>query len=149
MRKLSRQKKIFSSLSEVNKVTTAVVRAAAQRLKHGKSDPYYSFSSDCIKNSPDELFNLISILLKEFLMHGHVSFFLLLATLVPIIKNKGSNNSSKNYRLIAISSLVLKLLDWVILLLYGERLQLDDLQYAYQQQCSTTMCTWGVLENVG
>ena len=45
-------------------------------------------------------------------------------------------------------SLVLKLLDWVILLLFGESLGVDQLQFAYQEGASTTMCTWVVVETV-
>ena len=42
----------------------------------------------------------------------------------------------------------MKLFDWIFLLIYGEKLELDDLQYAYQPGCSTTMCTWSVLETI-
>ena len=43
---------------------------------------------------------------------------------------------------------MLKLLDWVIILLEGESLGLDELQFAYQAGCSTTMCTWAAIETV-
>ena len=86
---------------------------------------------------------------QSFLSHGHFSLYLLLATFIPILKDKlGSINNSKNYRSIAISSLVMKLFDWIFLLLYEEKLELDDLQYAYQQGCSTTMCSWSVIETI-
>ena len=66
--------------------------------------------------------------MRMFLIHAHVSSYLLLATLVPIIKDKlGDSCSSKNYRSIAISSLVLKVLDWIIIILFGVCLGLDDL----------------------
>ena len=60
----------------------------------------------------------------------------------------GSINTSKNYRSIAISSLILKLLDWIILVIYGDVLGVDQLQFAYQPGCSTTMCTWTVVETI-
>ena len=47
------------------------------------------------------------------------------------------------------SSVFLKILDWVIFIFFGEILGLDSLQFAYQEKCSTTMCTWGVIETVG
>ena len=56
--------------------------------------------------------------------------------------------SSKNYRSIAISSLILKLIDWIFLILFGVSFSLNDLQFAYQAGSSTTMCTWAVLETV-
>ena len=46
------------------------------------------------------------------------------------------------------SSQVLKLLDWVILLLFGESLGVDQLQFAYQPGASTTMCTWAAVETI-
>ena len=139
-----------SHAHDVKKVTPEIVKEAAMRLKDGKSDPVHILSSDCIKNAPDILFKLLSDVIRSFLFHSHVTIYLLLATLVPIIKNKlASINTSKNYRSIAISSLVLKILDWVILTLFGERLGLDELQYAYQPGASTTMCTWAVIETIG
>ena len=130
------------SIHDVNKVTPEIVKEAAMNLRDSKTDPTFSFSSDCIKNGPDNLFSHLSIVIKTFLIHGKVTFFLLLATLVPLIKDKlGSINESKNYRSIAMSSLILKLLDWIILLLFGDSLGVDELQFAYQPGSSTTMCT--------
>ena len=136
-------------LNDVDKVTPDVVKEAAQNLKDSKSDPTYNFSSDCIKHGPDALFNLLSIIIKSFLVHGKVTLFLLLATLVPLIKDKlGSINESKNYRSIALSSLLLKILDWIILLLFGRTLGVDELQFAYQPGSSTSMCTWAAVETI-
>ena len=76
----------------------------------------YAFSSDCFKNGSMKLYNLLAAVLKSFLVHGNISVYLLLATLVPIIKDRlGSIQSSKNYRSIAISSLVLKLFEFHLL----------------------------------
>ena len=137
------------SLSDVAKVTPEIVKKAAEKLKSGKSDPVFSFSSDCFKNAKISLYQNLSIILQSCLVHGHLTTILLLATLVPIIKDKlGSINSSKNYRSIAISSILLKLIDWIFILLFGVRFGLNDFQFAYQAGCSTTMCTWAVLETV-
>ena len=80
----------------------------------------------------------LSSIIQGFLIHSHATILLLLATLVPIIRDKlGSLNVIKNYRSIAISSILLKLIDWIFILLFG----LNDFQFAYQAGCSTTMCT--------
>ena len=116
-------------LYEVDKITTSVVKDATEKLSGGKSDPVYSYSSDCFKHAPEKLFELLAIVFKSFLIHGHFTIFLLIATLVPIIKDKlGSISSSKNYRSIAISSLTLKIFDWIMLNLYGSSLGIDELQ---------------------
>ena len=137
-------------LCEANKIDASVVKEAAKKLKCEKGDPHFNFTSDCIKNSPDLLFEILSVIIRSFVIHGHVSVFLLLSTLVPIIKNKLSTpNLSKNYRSVAISSLVLKLIDWIILILYEDSLSFHNLQFAYQESSSTTMCTWGAIETIG
>ena len=43
----------------------------------------------------------------------------------------------------------MKILDWIILTLFGQKLGLDELQFAYQQESSTSMCTWAVMETIG
>jgi hypothetical protein len=134
-----------TSMETVSKVTPDIIKQAAQKLKSGKSDPVFSFSSDCFKNGTESLFENLSFLLQSFLVHGPITNILLFATLVPIIKDKlGSINVSKNYRSIAISSIVLKLIDWIFILLFGKHFGLNDFQFAYQAGCSTTMCTWAV-----
>ena len=82
-------------------------------------------------------------IIKIFLIHGHVSQILLIATIVPLLKDpRGDIQSSDNYRSIALSSVILKIFDWVVLLLFEDKLKLDDLQFSYQKECSTNMCTW-------
>ena len=86
--------------------------------------------------------------MRSYFIHGHISNFLLISSLLPIIKDKlGDTSVSSNYHSIAISSLVMKL-DWVIILLYGDRLKLHDLQFSYQTNVSTSMCTWMVVETI-
>ena len=88
--------------------------------------------------------------MQLFLIHSHVSLHLLLAILVPIVKYKlGTISSSKNYRSIAISSLILKIFDWLVILLFGATFGLDDLQFSYQAGCSASMCTWLAVETIG
>ena len=132
-------------VNEVDRVTEDLVKLAIKKMKAGKSDGIYDFTSDCIINAPPDLIKHLTNLIRTFIIHGKVPYFLLICTLVPIVKdNLGDSASSDNYRAIAIGSLLLKLLDWVILLLEGDKLSLDQLQYGYQALTSTTMCTWTV-----
>ena len=101
-----------SNLADVYKVNPSIIKEAIKKIKPGKSDPSHTFTSDCMKVDSEILLNYLSLIIKTFLIHGHVTKYLLLATLVPIIKDKlGSLTTSKNYRSIAISSLILKILD--------------------------------------
>ena len=73
-------------------------------------------------------------MIRCFLTHGYVSNIILIATIIPLLKNKlGDLESSDNYRSIALSSVILKICDWVVLLLCGEMLGLDKLQFSYQK----------------
>ena len=94
---------------------------------------------------PPELVYHLTNLLKLYVSHGLVPYILLLCTLLPLVKdNLGDITSSDNYRAIASGSLVLKLLDIVILLLEGDKLGCDVMQFGFQAKSSTTMCTWAV-----
>ena len=137
------------SLQDVNKVTKEEVKKAAAALKPGKGDPVFSFSSDCIKVNSDILSEYTAIMIKSFLIHNYIPQFMLLSTLVPIIKDKlGSINISKNYRSVCISSLILKQMDWITINLFGNVLGFHDLQFAYQSGVSANMCSWAVIETV-
>ena len=82
-----------------------------------------------------------------FLVHGHVSSMIMVSTILPLIKDKlGDTNASNNYRSIALSSLILKIFDWVVLLLFDKNLSTAELQFGYQEKTSTNMCTWLAVE---
>ena len=51
-----------------------------------------------------------------------------------------------SYRAIAGSSLLLKLFDNVILIIWGDRLGTDSLQFGFKAGTSTTECSWMVME---
>ena len=137
------------SLEDVKMVTAEIVKKAAHKLKAGRSDPSFSFSSECFKNAPNNLFVRLSELVQGFLVHGHVTMSLLVSTLIPIVKDPlSSKSSSKNYRSVCLSSLVIKMLDWIVIILGGKALGLSELQFANQTDCSTTQCTWAALETV-
>ena len=136
-------------VKDVEAVTPEVIKQAAQKLKAGKSDPTFTFSSDCIKQGPEVLYSLLSRMYQGFMIHSHITKGLLISTLVPIVKDPMSSiNKSKNYRSVCLASLAIKLLDWIIITLSKDTLILDELQFAYQEDCSTTMCTWAALETI-
>ena len=109
----------------------------------------WDYSSDFFKNAPDILYDNLAQIFQAFLVHGHVSDIVLLATLVPLVKDKLADlSTSKNYRSIALSSIVLKLLDLVIIILYGDLLKLDEFQFGFQKNNSTSLCSWVVYETI-
>jgi hypothetical protein len=74
-------------LEDVEKITPEKVKEATEHLNCNKTDPVYDFSSDCLKNGPDSPYVNLSLTLQAFLIRSHVSVHLLLAILVPIVKD--------------------------------------------------------------
>ena len=73
----------------------------------------------------------------------------MVSTIIPLIKDKlGDITSSNNYRSIALSSLLLKIYDWIMLLLFEKQLHTDELQFGFQEETSTNMCTWLAIETI-
>ena len=144
-----RNSMMFSEIQEADKINSIVVTEAMEKIKSNKTDPLYEFSSDFLKNAPDLLYDHLAIVIKAFVIHGHVTESLLVATLVPIVKDKLAELcSSKNYRSIAISSLILKLLDWIILINYGHLLKSNEFQFGFQELSNTSLCSWVVYETI-
>ena len=112
-------------------------------MKAGKSDALFDFQSDCLTHGPKVLTSHLTNMIKSYVMHGQVPYFLLVCTLLPLVKdNLADITSSDNYRAIASGSLILKLLDIVVLRLEGDKLGCDQLQFGFQAKSSTSMCTW-------
>ena len=124
---------------DVDRITVDTVNRALKQLKAGKGN---AIQSDCFNNGPPALATHLTSLLKAFIIHGRVPYFLLICTLLPLVKDNLANiTSSDNYRAIASGSLLLKLLDTLIIVLEGEKLSCDKLQFGFQAGSSTSMCT--------
>ena len=141
---------IFNNYSdEANKITGQIVKMAACRLKPNKSDVSGSFSSDMILNAPDIFFDILARIYRSWIIHGTVTLSLLSCAFIPLFKGRLKDPANPDsYRAIASSSLLLKLFDNVIILLWGHYLQTDSLQFGFKPGTSTTECSWLVMEVV-
>ena len=134
-----------ANIADIHRIDISLVKIALRRMKGNKSDSLFDFQSDCLINGPPELAQHLVNMLRSFFTHGIVPYCILVCTLLPLVKDKlGDITQSSNYRAIAASSQILKLLDIVLLLLEGDKLGCDDLQFGFQEKSSTTMCTWAV-----
>ena len=85
---------------------------------------------------------MLCLLFNAMLIHGYTPDDLLKSSIISIPKNRtASLTTSDNYRGISLFNAICKLLDNVILLLYGDELQSSDMQFGYKQGHSTTLCT--------
>ena len=135
------------SLGEVDRITGSVVKQAACQMKPNKGDVSGGYTSDTLLNAPDQLFEHLSLVFKSWIIHGDVTLTILACAFLPLLKNSLRNPSEfSSYRAIAGSSLILKLFDNVILLVWGHLLSSDSLQFGYKQGTSTTQCSWMTME---
>ena len=120
----------------------------AVKLKVSKADSNDSLSSDNFIFACKELYIHISMLLTMTLQHADVPGALAHSILVPIVKNgKKSKSDGNNYRSIAISSIIGKIFDNVVLKKHCNTLKSSDLQFGFCANRSTSMCTF-VLEEI-
>ena len=116
-------------------------------MKTGKSDVSGGFNSDAILNGPDSLFDNLALVYRSWCIHGTVTQSLLACAFLPLLKNALKDPADPgSYRAIAGSSIVLKLFDKVVLLIWGHLLLTDSLQFGYNVRTSTTQCSWLVME---
>jgi len=95
----------IDSIDKIHRINSDLVKEALHKMKPGKADSLFSYSSDLLINGPQELMDHLVNLLRSIFVHGEVPHFLLLCTLVPLVKNNLADiASSENYRAIAIQT---------------------------------------------
>ena len=83
------------------------------------------------------------------LTHGVAPSGLLLSTMIPVPKDKrASKSDSKNYRAIAISSILGKIFDSIVMKEQYASLITDDLQFGFKENSSTIICTQLLIETI-
>ena len=83
------------------------------------------------------------MLYNLMLKHGYAPDDMLISTVVPIPQNKKKSlNDSNNYRGIALSSIIGKVLELLILNSNRDILRSCDLQFGFKSKHSTTQCTF-------
>ncbi len=100
-------------------------------LKHGKTDGTEGLYSDHLINGYDSLYVYLTMIFNALLIHGICPESMLLGTMVPIPQNKRQSLcNSDNYRAITLSSIIGKIVDWIILIKEEQSLSSSSLQFA-------------------
>ena len=82
-------------------------------------------------------------------VHGLVPEDLQISTVIPIPKGTNANlTDSNNYRGIALSSIIGKVLDLIVLDIYSEMLVTSDQQFGFKARRSTSMCSMVLKETI-
>jgi hypothetical protein len=140
---------VVGKCKSTHTISVHSIQKAIQHLKKGKSDGHTAQCTDHIINGSNKLHVYLSFLLSSMLTHGFSPNGFLLSTVIPIPKSKRKSlNDSENYRGIALSSVIGKVYDWVILDTYGDCLNTSDLQFGFKAGHSTAACSFVVKETI-
>ena len=140
------QSSLSSSPSEDLCYTEDDVTEAICRLKSKKSGAG-CVTSEHLKFSHTVIALPLSQLFTSILRHGYMPSLLRDSILVPVPKSNKDTAVSSNYRPVALSSTLSKVLEWMILHKYSEFFTSSHLQFGFKPHSSTSLCT-GVVKNV-
>jgi hypothetical protein len=133
----------------LDRINPDLVKSSIHKFDNNKNDSTYTWKSDALKFGVDSLADPLCDLLRSLIIHGHIPKIFLLCSLVPIVKNNNASKlSSSNYRLIAITALLLKLFDHILLELSQPNLKPSNYQFGFQSGVSTGLCTWSLTETI-
>ena len=123
-------------------VTYTEICKVVENLKREKSDGDRGLISNHLIYAGEEYHVQLSRLITSMLIHGHQPSAITGATIASIPKDyKGDLTSDANYRGIALSSAIGKVVDAVFLQRNRDKLCSSDLQFAFKPKMSTTLCT--------
>ena len=106
-------------------------------------------SSNNLKHGTELVFQYLSILFTSMVHHGFCPPTFICANIIPIPKGSKANLSdSDKYRSIAISSLLGKILDHIVIVKQSEALKASNYQFGFKANSSTVLCSTVVNETV-
>ena len=124
---------VVDSKSEVDKLTGEVVKEAVTQMKPHKMDVSQGWSSDSLLHGPDILFEQLASIFRCWMVHGYVTQTILACAFIPLLKSTLKDPAScDSYRAIAGSSLILKSFEQCIMILWGDKLCSDSLQFGFK-----------------
>ena len=123
------------------------IKTVVRQLKYGKHDGRHRLYSDHFIHGCHRLHVLLAMLLNSMITHNVIPQSLNEAELIPIPKNKNKLlNDGKNYRAIAMSCIIGKMLDLCILAKHRHKLETTELQFGFKHDHSATQCSFAVKE---
>ena len=119
------------------------VEDSVKKLKCDKKDPINDLISNNLIHGSDKLFTHLSLVFQLLINHGISDASLNASILIPIPKDKRKSLcSSNNYRAIALSSIVGKVFEYIILLKLKLIIEISDCQFGYKNNSSTATCSF-------
>ena len=130
-------------------VSTADVIKAVKRLKTDKYNDDGIIMSNNFQHGTSLLFTRIAQLFSAMLYYGYAPQLFLRSTMIPIPKGgKVCSTNADLYRSIAISSILSKILDYVIIDQQSDSLCTSDYQFGFKSHSSTMLCSTMLIETI-
>ena len=130
-------------------VSTADVIKAVKRLKTDKYNDDGIIMSNNFQHGTSLLYTRIAQLFSAMLYYGYAPQLFLRSTMIPIPKGgKVCSTNADLYRSIAISSILSKILDYVIIDQQSDSLSTSDYQFGFKSHSSTMLCSTMLIETI-
>lgn len=134
----------FSNInSAFSRVSVSEVHNAINGLKYGKSCGHDKIFGEHLKNAHDNISVYLSLLFNALIVHNYVPHDFMVTVLLPIVKdNKGDLSSCDNYRPIALTTIISKVFERVILNRYSDIVLTTGNQFGFKPKHSTEECVF-------
>ena len=114
---------------------------AISSLKKGKSPGNDGIYGEHFIFAHDKVAFLLSMIFNSCIIHGHIPQSMMDTVLIPIIKDKkGSVTDRDNYRPVAITCIISKVLELVLLDRYSDNLRTTHNQFGFKAKLGTDLC---------
>ena len=132
---------------QVPLITTEDALRAISKIKSGKAPGWDHLTSDHLLHLQPEAVACLAVLFSSMMVHTTLPEGFIHSTLVPLIKDKtGMANVVSNYRAIALSTSLSKLLESILIDRIGQFLSTNDAQFGFKSALSTTHATFALKE---
>ncbi len=120
--------------------STKDIREATLKLKRNKASGRDGINGEHLKYAHSKLFVLLAMVFNSMIQHGHIPQSFMDTIIIPLIKDKkGDIGSSDNYRPIALTSVLSKVFESVMLEKCKSKLDTTPHQYGYKPKHGTEL----------
>lgn len=123
-------------------ISVSDVCDVVRKQKRGKATGLDGIAMEAYIFADSKLFIHLSLLFNLFLNHCHIPAALMQSVVVPLVKAKGGDLTDiNNYRAIAVSNSISKILETVFMCKVESVAEADSYQFGFKSGHSTGLCT--------
>lgn len=125
------------------------IKEGIQKLKKGKASGKDNISAEHVIYAHDSLHRLLHVFFNAAIVHSYLPQSFMDTVISPIVKDKkGDLTSEENYRPVAVTCVISKLLEILLLGKYGSFFTSTDHQFGFKNKHSTDTCIFTLKEVV-